>query len=564
MSNISNKFSLDPNTFPARDKYTTDEERIGLFKNLIEYKLKFHKFYRRKQYLKTVTLPKEDSTFEGLTCYLTYQDEDYGRVIILSDYFIDKCKKNCQFKNFPTPAQYFKKNYYQLKNELIERRLELTPLNIRELIYTKIIICGANNPGIIKFFINRFNAKTVLDPFAGWGDRLLGAMSSNVDIYTGIDPNSCLHPAYRKMIDLFTPYISNQNIKIEMIKSGFENYQPQREYDLVFSSPPYFDYEIYTHESTQSISGKNNENVWYQQFLKPSIEKCTYYLKNEGHIVLYLSQEKGRSYVNRLINWLRNLPNIYYLGCIYYSDSKFKSIQPIFIFQKNMIVPKNLYNPELYIRKINMLSQNYSIICDDIIVGGTYTRAIVDHLTNSLISTDKIIINYDKNKLKTLSVAFGLYLTKEHDVKLVIESKTLINNLKLIKNVYHRKTVIQEYNDNHKSNDIVVEAESLYDILYQKLSSFLNFEIKRMWIATNSIDIVKLFHQLLPKTQLLVAHNTEQPFFSTIKSYQCKMMPGTFNAEFMVDDCLVQLLQDYGKDNDFIWNLGFYNGVVVN
>ena len=36
-----------------------------------------------------------------------------------------------------------------------------------------------------------FNANTVLDPFSGWGDRCIAAMSMNVD-YTGCDSNDNL------------------------------------------------------------------------------------------------------------------------------------------------------------------------------------------------------------------------------------------------------------------------------------------------------------------------------------------------------------------------------------
>ena len=39
-----------------------------------------------------------------------------------------------------------------------------------------------------KYLYNKYNAKSVLDPTAGWGGRMLGAWALDID-YTGIDTN---------------------------------------------------------------------------------------------------------------------------------------------------------------------------------------------------------------------------------------------------------------------------------------------------------------------------------------------------------------------------------------
>lgn len=50
-------------------------------------------------------------------------------------------------------------------------------------------------PGYAKALFDHFNAKSVLDPCAGWGDRLVGAASSStVEKYVAFDPNSTLRP----------------------------------------------------------------------------------------------------------------------------------------------------------------------------------------------------------------------------------------------------------------------------------------------------------------------------------------------------------------------------------
>ena len=42
-----------------------------------------------------------------------------------------------------------------------------------------------------------------LDLAAGWGDRLLTAIASNVQYYVGFDPNKDLEEGHSKMISLF-------------------------------------------------------------------------------------------------------------------------------------------------------------------------------------------------------------------------------------------------------------------------------------------------------------------------------------------------------------------------
>ena len=57
-------------------------------------------------------------------------------------------------------------------------------------------------PNVASRMYKIFNATAVLDPFAGWGDRCVAAMSMGID-YTGIDSNINLKEYYEKMIDFF-------------------------------------------------------------------------------------------------------------------------------------------------------------------------------------------------------------------------------------------------------------------------------------------------------------------------------------------------------------------------
>ena len=84
-----------------------------------------------------------------------------------------------------------------------------------------------------------FNAHTVFDPFAGWGDRCISAMSMDVD-YTGCDSNEKLETCYTKMIDFYKRH-SNSNVKVYSTKCELMIQElNDSHFDLLFSSPPFF------------------------------------------------------------------------------------------------------------------------------------------------------------------------------------------------------------------------------------------------------------------------------------------------------------------------------------
>ena len=63
----------------------------------------------------------------------------------------------------------------------------------------------------------------------------------------------------------------------------------EKKYDLVFTSPPFFDLEVYENEKSQSISKFNTLEKWKQNFLIPAMEKSVSALEMNGHLVIYVS-----------------------------------------------------------------------------------------------------------------------------------------------------------------------------------------------------------------------------------------------------------------------------------
>lgn len=116
----------------------------------------------------------------------------------------------------------------------------------------------------------------VYDFSAGFGGRLLGAYAANKNIvYHAVEPNT---ETYKNLINL-SDYL-NFNAKIENI--GSEDYYSDIKVDFIFSSPPYFDSEIYCNESTQSCNKHPNYNVWLEKYWRRTVKNIFKMCKKES------------------------------------------------------------------------------------------------------------------------------------------------------------------------------------------------------------------------------------------------------------------------------------------
>lgn len=122
---------------------------------------------------------------------------------------------------------------------------------------------------------------TVWDMSAGFGGRLIGAIrSEKVKTYIGNDPSTPTFYGLVKMANDF-PLIS-----IILEKVGSEDFKPDREVDLCFTSPPYFNTERYTDEESQSYQKFTDVESWNEGFLRQTIKNCKEVLKSNGKLIL--------------------------------------------------------------------------------------------------------------------------------------------------------------------------------------------------------------------------------------------------------------------------------------
>lgn len=134
-------------------------------------------------------------------------------------------------------------------------------------------------PQMAKMVVANFGGVTVFDPCAGWGGRMLGSIAAGAESYTAFEPNTQTYENLLRLIDFLGIQDKVRIYKdsaLNMNQYGIENI------DVVLTSPPYFDLEVYTHEDTQSITGCTSYQMWVDKFLEPLITKAISTLKPTG------------------------------------------------------------------------------------------------------------------------------------------------------------------------------------------------------------------------------------------------------------------------------------------
>jgi hypothetical protein len=185
----------------------------------------------------------------------------------------------------------------------------LENISIRDKIWKLGYECNAFKATLAKSIYIFFHAKRILDFSAGWGDRLLAAIAHKADRYLGYDPNKELQKGYQEIITLF--YEKDQvkgNQKYEIIAEPFESATlPENEtFDLICTSPPYFDFEVYIPNKqkpaeNQSIVKYPKFNEWMIHFLLVSFWKAWNVLDVHGNMVIHLSDVYKTHYVEIMI-----------------------------------------------------------------------------------------------------------------------------------------------------------------------------------------------------------------------------------------------------------------------
>ena len=191
-------------------------------------------------------------------------------------------------------------------------------------------------PTVAKLIYNLYGNKGVVyDMSCGYGGRLLGFLASDCKKYIGVDPCTKTYNGLLLLKNDFE-YIDKQ---VSIHNCGSEDFElTKNSIDLAFTSPPYFDTEKYSKESTQSYMKFPTCELWLNDFLGKTIENCKHGLKDDGHLIINIANVKTYPNLeNEAVEIITEkgfrLVNIYNM-VLSSIAGKGKKYEPIFVFKK--------------------------------------------------------------------------------------------------------------------------------------------------------------------------------------------------------------------------------------
>ncbi len=241
-----------------------------------------------------------------------------------SDYFHQVERWKCDATGYPSPAKTWSTEQFRLtlfKAIFSLNIKEINPNILRNLISLRKYIAAQFRPSVAKFIYDTYKPETVLDFSMGWGDRILGAhVSDSVKKYVGIDPNVNLFDGYQKQIDSYNSLGNVKNYELLCGCAEDESLVLNDEFDMIFTSPPYFDKEKYDQSSNQSYIKYHKFDSWMKDFLFKTIELRTKNLKSGGYLIINISdiytRKKHYQICDGMNDFISTMGCYEYQGCL--------------------------------------------------------------------------------------------------------------------------------------------------------------------------------------------------------------------------------------------------------
>lgn len=297
------------------------------------------------------------------TLIIELPDQYYYDIDIITNLFTEESRINavaCKGKiNMMclSPKEYWDNNKKELINNIINiKKKDINNRSLRDEIYYLSKEAALFRVTLAKSIYEIFKPKTILDFSSGWGDRLIASLTYDKNIkYYGFDPNTSLVDGYNKIINKFKT--KNVIIKTEPFEKADISHIPP--IDLAFTSPPYFNFEIYTDEATQSINNYSVYEDWLIKFLFVAIIKVFKLLKKDAYFVVHITNTSTMPNVSEFIMlFITEFLKGEYIGCILTKTSKtnMTSMKPLWVYKNTR---KNI--------STGLFQKNYENIYDKVV-----------------------------------------------------------------------------------------------------------------------------------------------------------------------------------------------------
>lgn len=170
-------------------------------------------------------------------------------------------------------------------------RLPLAPNSLRRQLQSLTNTASVWNfrPAVARALMQMYsrNGDTILDFCAGFGGRLLAALSLNRR-YIGIEPSLATLRGLKRMAGKLS-LLAGPRAGIKLLRGRAEKLLrrlPSKSVGLVLTSPPYFDRERYMMNGDVTIRLYADYEAWCDKFLRVTIEESARLLRPGGKLIL--------------------------------------------------------------------------------------------------------------------------------------------------------------------------------------------------------------------------------------------------------------------------------------
>jgi hypothetical protein len=174
-------------------------------------------------------------------------------------------------------------------SRLYDKLREKHPANfhkcVKEIFQLYYGTINAFRPIVALKIYDRYKPKNILNVCSGWSGMVIAAAALNIPKITAIDNNSNLFKPYTNMIEELKKYskteinfINNNALILDLSNNS---------YDMVISSPPYYNKEIYGYLPAPYDTKKE----WNESFYKPLFRGMHELLEVNGKLVINVPQE---------------------------------------------------------------------------------------------------------------------------------------------------------------------------------------------------------------------------------------------------------------------------------
>lgn len=247
--------------------------------------------YGQRYFMKSFYSPNKlfmPPKFRGQSVVLISSQPEFWLIEVLSSWYTEKVRLKTRRVGMMSPLEFWETEEGQ---QIAAANPD--PKTCRDIIFDNTYEARQFRPTWVRGLIHLLypyqsvQGLTMLDFSAGWGDRLLAAMAMNMN-YIGYDPNLELKEGHDRMIADFGS-VSRHRVIYKPFEDAVLGDQTV---DVILTSPPFFNFEQYADDETQSIVRYPKFGQWMREFMIPSLKLSWAALRVGGYLVLHLGDTR--------------------------------------------------------------------------------------------------------------------------------------------------------------------------------------------------------------------------------------------------------------------------------